>query len=59
MPVLDVGTGMTREECTDFNEAVNVGGVRAYWDAVGNSVRETDGTIASGKKLIVGSRERA
>jgi DinB superfamily len=36
----DVGTGMTREECTAFNEAVNVGGLRAYWDAVGNSVHE-------------------
>lgn len=37
---IDVGTGMTREECTSFNQAVDVLGVRAYWEAVGNAVRE-------------------
>lgn len=34
----DVGTGMTREECTAFNESVALTGLRAYWDAVGSSV---------------------
>jgi hypothetical protein len=37
---LDVGTGMTREECTGFNQSVDVPGLRAYWEAVGNAVRE-------------------
>jgi DinB superfamily len=36
----DIGTGMTREECTALNESVDVTGLRAYWDAVGNSVRD-------------------
>jgi hypothetical protein len=35
----DVGTGMTREECTTFNQSVNVAAVKAYWDAVGDDVR--------------------
>jgi len=37
----DVGTGMTREECSAFNRDVNVSEVRAYWLAVGEVVRET------------------
>jgi len=36
----DVGTGMTREECTKFNETVNVTELRAYWKAVGEAVRK-------------------
>jgi hypothetical protein len=36
----DVGTGMTREECTSFNERVNIAGVRDYWEAVGEAVRD-------------------
>ena len=36
----DVGTGMSREECTAFNESIDVAGVREYWEAVGNAVRE-------------------
>jgi len=36
----DVGTGMTRAECTAFNEAADVAGIRAYWNAVGLAVRE-------------------
>ena len=36
----DVGTGMTRDECTAFNEAVDVPALKAYWDAVGDAVRE-------------------
>ena len=36
----DVGTGMTRQECTAFNEAIDLAGLRAYWEAVGNAVRE-------------------
>jgi len=35
----DVGTGMTREECTTFNQSVDVAAVKAYWDAVGDAVR--------------------
>jgi len=34
----DVGTGMTREECTTFNQSVDVTAVKAYWDAVGDAV---------------------
>jgi DinB superfamily len=37
---LDVGTGMTREECTEFNKAVNIEALKAYWDAVGDAVRD-------------------
>lgn len=36
----DCGTGMTREECTTFNRDVNVPELRAYWAAVGDTVRE-------------------
>jgi DinB superfamily len=36
----DVGTGMTREECSAFNKDVNVSEVRAYWQAVGEAVRK-------------------
>jgi len=36
----DVGTGMTRDECTVFNREVDVAGLRAYWNAVGDAVRE-------------------
>ena len=35
----DVGTGMTREECTAFNEAIDLPAVKAYWEAVGEAVR--------------------
>ena len=35
----DVGTGMTRDECTTFNQLVDVAAVKAYWDAVGDAVR--------------------
>lgn len=41
----DVGTGMTREECTVFNESVDITGLRAYWEAVGNTVREVARSI--------------
>lgn len=40
VPRRDVGTGMTREECTIFNREVDVAGLQAYWNAVGDSVRE-------------------
>jgi len=36
----DVGTGMTRQECTAFNEAVDVPALKDYWEAVGDAVRE-------------------
>lgn len=48
---IDVGTGMTREECTSFNQAVDVLGVRAYWEAVGNAVREVARSVP-GEDLI-------
>jgi hypothetical protein len=40
IPRRDVGTGMTREECSTFNRAINVGEVRAYWSAVTEAVRD-------------------
>ena len=40
VPRRDVGTGMTREECTAFNQSIDVGALRAYWDAVGDAVRQ-------------------
>lgn len=40
VPRRDVGTGMTREECTIFNREVAVAGLQAYWNAVGDAVRE-------------------
>ena len=40
VPRRDVGTGMTREECTIFNREVDVAGLQAYWNAVGDPVRE-------------------
>jgi hypothetical protein len=40
VPRRDVGTGMTREECTVFNNSVDITGLRAYWEVVGNTVRE-------------------
>jgi len=43
----DVGTGMTREECTGFNESINVAGVREYWEAVGNAVREVARSVSA------------
>jgi hypothetical protein len=35
----DVGTGMSLEECADFNTQVDLAGLRAYWDAVGQRTR--------------------
>lgn len=35
----DVGTGMTRDECSTFNESVDISGLRGYWEAVGDAVR--------------------
>lgn len=40
VPRRDVGTGMTRGECTIFNQAVDIAGLREYWTAVGGAVRE-------------------
>lgn len=39
VPRRDVGTGMTRDECTAFNQSIDLLAVRAYWDAVGEAVR--------------------
>lgn len=43
----DVGTGMSREECTAFNHVVNVAGVRDYWEAVGSEVRDVASATSS------------
>jgi hypothetical protein len=46
MPRRDVGTGMTRDECTSFNEAVNIAELRAYWVAVGQAVSEVAKSVS-------------
>jgi hypothetical protein len=35
----DIGTGMTHEECAEFNRAVDIEALRAYCDAVAEAVR--------------------
>jgi hypothetical protein len=47
VPRRDIGTGMTREECTEFNRAVNPGALRAYFDAVAEAVREVARALPS------------
>jgi DinB superfamily len=47
VPRRDVGTGMTREECTTFNQTVNIPELRAYWIAVGQAVREVAKSISA------------
>ncbi len=36
----DIGTGMTREECAEFNQVVNLRALHDYCDAVAEAVRE-------------------
>jgi DinB superfamily len=48
VPRSDVGTGMTRDECTRFNETVEIAGLRAYWLAVGDAVREVATSVHAG-----------
>src|SRR5262249_1494721 len=36
----DVGTGMTTQECSDFNTQVDLTALRAYWTAVGERTRQ-------------------
>jgi hypothetical protein len=43
----DVGTGMTREECAEFNQAVDIGALRAYCDAVAEAVRDVARSVAA------------
>jgi len=43
----DVGTGMTREECTTFNQSVDVAALKAYWDAVGDAVRSVARSVST------------
>ncbi len=43
----DGGTGMTAQECTDFNAQVNITGLRAYWAAVGQRTRQIAQTLRS------------
>jgi len=43
----DVGTGMTREECTDFNRTVSVDGLKSYWNVVGEAVRDVARSVSS------------
>lgn len=40
IPRRDLGTGMTREECTEFNRAVDIGVLHDYWNAVAEDVRD-------------------
>ena len=49
VPRCDVGTGMTREECTAFNQAISLEGLRAYWKAVSDAVREVARSIPAGE----------
>lgn len=41
----DIGTGMTREECAEFNRTVNIGALHAYCNAVAEAVRQVACTI--------------
>jgi hypothetical protein len=43
----DVGTGMTRDECTEFNKDVNIQGLKAYWEAIGDAVREVAHSVSA------------
>jgi hypothetical protein len=36
----DIGTGMTREECAEFNKALDLGALQDYFGAVAEAVRE-------------------
>ncbi len=45
VPRRDVGTGMTRQECTVFNQAVDIAALREYWAAVGGAIREVAQSI--------------
>src|SRR5215469_9799894 len=49
VPRYDVGTGMTREECFAFNQAISLEGLRAYWKAVSDAVREVARSIPAGE----------
>ena len=43
----DVGTGMTREECTELNRTVSVDGLKSYWNVVGEAVRDVARSVSS------------
>jgi hypothetical protein len=43
----DTGTGMTAEECTAFNAHIDLAGLRAYWEAVGQRTREMARALAA------------
>lgn len=45
LPRRDVGTGMTTQECADFNAQVDIAGLRAYWSAVGQRTRQVAGLL--------------
>ena len=47
VPRRDIGTGMTREECAEFNRVVNVGALSDYWDVVSEDVREVARTLTA------------
>jgi hypothetical protein len=56
----DLGTAMTSDEVTEFSATVDVGAIRAYWQAVGARTRETvrrDGT-ASWTEVVDPARVR-
>jgi hypothetical protein len=54
----DVGTGMTHDECTTFNETVNITELRAYWIAVGDTVREVAKSVPVGELSVPVDRAR-
>jgi DinB family protein len=47
VPRRDIGTGMTREECAEFNRVVHIGALRDYWDVVSEDVREVARTLTA------------
>ncbi len=45
----DGGTGMTPDECVDFNTQVNIVGVRDYWTAVSQKTREVVRSLSAAR----------
>jgi hypothetical protein len=43
----DIGTGMTREECAEFNQTIDIGALKAYCDAVAEAVREVARAVSA------------
>lgn len=54
----DVGTGMTRDECTTFNASIDVPALRDYWHAVGKQVRAVAETVPLDRWMAPVDRDR-